>query len=90
MIGRVYQNRSGDDQTGAAGAWVPAWLSAANEVAVDAFLAGRLRWAQIAECNDESLERYEAGPAATVEDIVEADRRAREVAGTVVERATRS
>ena len=30
----------------------PAWLSAANEVAVEAFLAGRIRWPQIAEICD--------------------------------------
>ena len=69
---------------GMIGGTAPAWLSAANEVAVDAFLAGRLRWAQIGECNDEALERYESGPASTVDDIVEADRRAREVAAAVV------
>ena len=59
-------------------------LNAANEVAVEAFLAGRLRWTQIAEVNDESLQRLESMPADTVEHIVAADGRAREVAMSVL------
>ena len=66
------------------GGVAPAWLSGANEVAVDAFLGGRLRWHQIAEANDEALQRLEPMPAATVADIVAADRRAREVATSVL------
>ena len=34
---------------GRRGGTAPAWLSAANEVAVEAFLAGRLRWTEIAD-----------------------------------------
>ena len=39
---------------GRIGGTAPAWLNAANEVAVAAFLAGRIRWTQIAEvlCRD--------------------------------------
>jgi 1-deoxy-D-xylulose-5-phosphate reductoisomerase len=66
------------------GGVAPAWLSGANEVAVEAFLAGRLRWTQIAEVNDESLQRLEPMAAETVEHIVAADRRAREVATSVL------
>src|SRR5205807_7941397 len=33
---------------GRAGGSTPAWLNAANEVAVDSFLSGRIRWADIA------------------------------------------
>ena len=36
---------------GRAGATAPAWFSAANEVAVDAFLQGRIRWVDIAAEN---------------------------------------
>jgi 1-deoxy-D-xylulose-5-phosphate reductoisomerase len=67
-------------QAGRTGSTAPAWLSAANEVAVDAFLQGRLRWAQIAEVCDAALQRYEPGADATVADIVAADARARVVA----------
>ena len=65
---------------GRVGSTAPAWLSAANEVAVEAFLAGQLRWPQIAEVCDEVLQRYEPGADTTVADIVAADRRARQVA----------
>ena len=62
----------------------PAWLSAANEVAVEAFLAGRLRWPQIAEVCDAALDRYEPDTGITVEAVVAADRRARDVAAAVI------
>ena len=68
------------------GSTAPAWLSAANEVAVDAFLAGRLRWPQIADVCDATLQHHEVGADDTVADIVAADRRAREVAGRYVQR----
>jgi len=67
-------------EAGRVGSTAPAWLSAANEVAVDAFLQGRLRWSQIAEVCDAVLQRYEPGPDATVADIIAADARARAVA----------
>jgi 1-deoxy-D-xylulose-5-phosphate reductoisomerase len=72
-------------EVGRVGSTAPAWLSAANEVAVDAFLAGRIRWPQIAEVCDATLQRFERSADRTVADIVAADARAREVAGTVTE-----
>ena len=69
---------------GRMGSTAPAWLSAANEVAVDAFLQGRLRWSQIAEVCDAALQRYEPGADTTVDDIIAADARAREVAKEVL------
>jgi 1-deoxy-D-xylulose-5-phosphate reductoisomerase len=71
-------------QAGRHGSTAPAWLSASNEVAVDAFLGGRLRWPQIADVCDESLQRYEQGADATVGDIVAADGRARQVAAEII------
>ena len=69
---------------GRQGSTAPAWLSAANEVAVDAFLAGVVRWSQIAEVCEEALQRYEPGADATIDDIIAADRRARAVATQVI------
>ena len=69
---------------GRQGGTAPAWLSAANEVAVEAFLAGRLRWPQIAEVCDAALDRYEPDTGITVEAVVAADRRARDVAAAVI------
>ena len=51
---------------------------------MDAFLQGRLRWSQIAEVCDAALQRYEPGADTTVDDIIAADARAREVAKEVL------
>ena len=69
---------------GRVGGTAPAWLSAANEIAVAAFLARRLRWTQIAEVCDAVLDRHDGGPATTVADIVDADARARRIAADTV------
>jgi 1-deoxy-D-xylulose-5-phosphate reductoisomerase len=72
------------EQAGRAGGVAPAWLVAANEVAVAAFLAGRLPWLSIAEVVESCLERCEPGDPQSVEEIVEADRQARVEAERVV------
>jgi 1-deoxy-D-xylulose-5-phosphate reductoisomerase len=64
-------------QTGGA---APAWLSAANEVAVDAFLRGRLRWIDIAAVVASTMDRYEADALDSLEALVEADQHARAIA----------
>lgn len=72
---------------GRTGDLAPAWLNAANEVAVEAFLAGRLAWPGIAEVVEATLDRYEAGAGAggrTVDDVLNADATARRVAVEVV------
>ncbi len=71
-------------EAGRMGGTAPAWLSAANEVAVESFLAGRLRWHQIAEVNDAALQRYEPSADHTIDDIIAADARARQVAQEVL------
>ncbi len=68
---------------GRVGGSAPAWLSAANEEAVDAFLAGRIRWTQIAEICDAVLQQHaETSDTSvmSVEDIVAADATARRAA----------
>jgi 1-deoxy-D-xylulose-5-phosphate reductoisomerase len=72
---------------GRAGGTAPAWLSAANEVAVDAFLGGRIRWAQIAEVCDAVLERHAESAdisSLSVDDVVAADHLARRTAQEVL------
>ena len=71
-------------EAGRTGSTAPAWLSAANEVAVEAFLAGRIRWTQIAEVCDATLQRFERSADRTVDDIIAADARARQVATEVL------
>lgn len=69
---------------GRSGQTAPAWLSAANEVAVDAFLAGKLRWSEIAAVVDAALQRWTGLAADSVEAVLEADQQARLVAESVV------
>jgi 1-deoxy-D-xylulose-5-phosphate reductoisomerase len=69
---------------GRAGQTAPAWLSAANEVVVEAFLAGAIPWHSIAELDTEALERWDGGPADSLDAVLEADRRARDVARHLV------
>ena len=71
-------------EAGRVGSTAPAWLSAANEVAVEAFLAGRIQWSRIAEVCDATLQRFERSADRTVEDIIAADARARQVATEVL------
>jgi 1-deoxy-D-xylulose-5-phosphate reductoisomerase len=63
----------------AAGGAVPAVLSAANEVAVSEFLAGRLAFTGIAAVVEEAIgrEATERGAFADLADVLEADRRGR-------------
>ena len=69
---------------GRAGETAPAWLSAANEVAVEAFLAGGIAWVDIAEVVDASLQRWPGSPADDVAAVLEADRSARDTARAVL------
>ena len=71
-------------QAGRIGGTAPAWLSAANEVAVDAFLAGATSWWSIADVIEETLQHHDAQLPTTVDDILEADRTARRVAREVL------
>ena len=63
-----------------AGGTAPAVLNAANEVAVEAFLAGRLRFTGIAQVIEETLQRIATGPGETLDAVLDADRRARRAA----------
>ncbi len=68
------------------GGTAPAWLSAANEVAVDAFLKGRIRWVDIAGVVADVLDAHDGDPGTTLEAILEGDGRARDLATAVIER----
>ncbi|MBI2711214.1 MAG: 1-deoxy-D-xylulose-5-phosphate reductoisomerase [Actinobacteria bacterium] len=73
---------------GRLGGTAPAWLNAANEVAVDAFLGGRLRWIEIPEVLKRALDRHDGTPADSVEAVVDVDRRGREAAQRLIEART--
>ncbi len=68
----------------AAGGTAPAVLSAANEVAVDAFVAGRLRFGQIPQLVAKVLQAVPVS-GLTLEEVRAADRKARERAATFVD-----
>jgi 1-deoxy-D-xylulose-5-phosphate reductoisomerase len=74
---------------GRAGGSAPAWLNAANEVAVAAFLSGRIGWLDIAPVVEETLERHEESKLVEVDDVIAADAEARAVASTIVGRKSR-
>ena len=67
-----------------AGGTAPALLNAANEVAVAAFLAGRLPFTGIAPLIAETLAQVPAGPAHDLAAVFDADARARRSAGALV------
>jgi 1-deoxy-D-xylulose-5-phosphate reductoisomerase len=71
-------------EAGQAGGTAPAVLNAADEVAVAAFLAGQIPFAAIPGIVGRSLEALPAQPPGHFEDLYEADRRAREVAGELI------
>jgi 1-deoxy-D-xylulose-5-phosphate reductoisomerase len=74
---------------GRAGGSAPAWLNAANEVAVAAFLDGNLDWLAIAEVLEATLDLHDGTVLSDVESVIDVDRRAREVARSIVERRRR-
>lgn len=74
-------------EAGRLGGSAPCWLNAANEVAVAAFLEGRLGWAAIATVVEATLARHEPTELRTVEDVLAADAEARRVALRAVEEA---
>ncbi len=71
---------------GRLGGAAPAWLSAANEVAVDAFLDGAIAWTSISDVVSETLDGYEGTEPDSVDVVLEADRAARERARQAVGR----
>ena len=69
-------------EAGRKGGTAPAWLSATNEVVVDAFLKGLIPWSGIAEVNEELLEQHDGSGADSLEAVLDADRRARDATTT--------
>jgi 1-deoxy-D-xylulose-5-phosphate reductoisomerase len=66
------------------GGTAPCVLNAANEVAVHAFLEGRLRFVEIPEVIERTLSTLPAEPVRAFESLYHADREARRVAGEAV------
>ena len=71
-----------------AGGSAPAVLNAANEIAVEAFLAGQIGFTRIAAVAQETLARYSAAAPATLEDVLAIDAGARDCARDMLESTT--
>ena len=67
-------------QAGRVGGTAPAWLSAANEIAVEAFLDGHISWSKIAGVIEQTMQHHDGIAPTTVEDILHADQSARRFA----------
>jgi len=75
-------------KAGRMGETAPAWLNAANEVAVAAFLDGRIAWAAIADVLAKTLERHDGTKAESADAVIDVDRRARVAATQVIDRSS--
>ncbi len=69
---------------GRRGGVTPTWLSAANEVAVDAFLHGRIPWVAICAVIQEALASAPNLIPTTVSEVLDADHEARELAQRLI------
>jgi 1-deoxy-D-xylulose-5-phosphate reductoisomerase len=75
-------------EAGIAGGTAPCTLNAANEIAVHAFLAGRLRFLEIQAVISETLSRLPAQTVHSFDLLARADAEARRVAGELVQTLT--
>jgi 1-deoxy-D-xylulose-5-phosphate reductoisomerase len=71
-------------EAGRIGGTAPAWLNAANEVAVDAFLGGRIAWGDISRVIAATLEHHDGAPATDADAIIAADTEARRLAADIL------
>ena len=73
-------------EAGRLGETAPAWLSAANEVAVAAFLAGGIAWSAIAGVIEETLVHWSGNKADNLDVVLAEDAQARQWAQRAVDR----
>ena len=74
---------------GERGGTAPCVLNAANEVAVEAFLAGELPFSGISEVVERTLRQIDTSPAADLDELVAQDAEARRVAAGLTREAVR-
>ena len=73
---------------GKMGETAPAWLNAANEVAVASFLENKLSWTGISEVLEEILNIWPGEKATKIEDILEVDHESRRVTSDLILKKT--
>ena len=71
-------------EAGRRGGAAPAWLSAANEVAVEAFLQDRIAWSDIIPVVARTLDAFDGGPLTSVEELRVHDGNSRRIAAKMV------
>ncbi|MFN3254876.1 MAG: 1-deoxy-D-xylulose-5-phosphate reductoisomerase [Ilumatobacter sp.] len=71
-------------EAGRVGGSAPAWLSAANEIAVDGFLAGRVPWNAIPDVCVAVMQMHDGEIPKSVDEVIEADRSARRYATEIL------
>lgn len=71
-------------RAGLAGGTLPAVYNAANEVAVDAFRAGKISFPGIWQCVAAVMNHHDVMPSATLESVVKADQNARIAAAAFI------
>jgi 1-deoxy-D-xylulose-5-phosphate reductoisomerase len=71
-------------EAGLRGGSAPAVMNAADEIAVEAFLQGRLGFLGITEVVSRTLDTVEWRDLETVDDVLEADREARSIAASLI------
>jgi 1-deoxy-D-xylulose-5-phosphate reductoisomerase len=74
-------------EAGRAGQTAPAWLNAANEVAVQAFLDGALPWVGIPDLLRRVLDEFDGTPADSADVVYETDARSRARTAELVRQA---
>jgi len=71
-------------QASSAGQYATTTLNAANEVAVDAFLQGKIGFIQIAQVNEECLQQTSPHNLDTIEAVIESDNAARRLSLNII------
>ena len=77
-------------EAGRMGETAPAWLNAANEVAVEAFLGGRIGWQDIAVVLAEALALHDGTKASDLDVVIDTDHRARAAAHQIINKRMRA
>jgi 1-deoxy-D-xylulose-5-phosphate reductoisomerase len=70
------------------GGTLPAAMNAANEVAVSAFIDGRIRLSDVPRVIEAVMDLHQLGPVANLESVLNADREARSLANLVLDQLT--
>jgi len=72
-------------RAGLTGGTLPAVFNAANEIAVDAFVDGRIPFSDIWRLVAETMDRHQVNPATSLDAVISADAEARRIANGILE-----